>query len=170
VRAARGAGRRASPQPRTWSRTPTCCGPSQGLVSRTHDIRKTEAMLMLRYPEDVLCRGLDREVAWVGLRRLMPSPGRPYTSTRLLQVCLLIGLPLAAVTYAAAYATCYSVARSTRRLDDTAWLPRAAAWFVFVLNLLLQGLSCWAWNRRASRSNPGAFRRERASGHDGIPV
>jgi hypothetical protein len=125
-------------------------------------------MSMTRVFEDFLCWGLDRDSAWIGLRWLRPSPDRPYTSKTLLLVCLFTGLPLAAITYAAAYAACYAVTQSTRLVDDSAWLPRGAAWLVIVVNLLLQGLSYWAWNRRARRTNPGAFRRVRAMG-TGLP-
>src|SRR3954463_1754796 len=104
---------------------------------------------MLRTLEDSLCRSMDRDTAWWGIRRLKPVPRGPYSSRTLLLVCLAIGTPLATIVYGAAYATSLLAASTNPLRDDTDWFLAAAAWASFVLNAVMQGIGCWEWNRRA---------------------
>jgi protein-S-isoprenylcysteine O-methyltransferase Ste14 len=104
---------------------------------------------------NLICRLLDRDSSWWGLSRFKPAPVQPYTSGTLLLICLVTGVPMAAVVYLAWYGFCtwgHSV------FDDSAWLPRSAAWVCFVLNMLIQAVGCWAWNKRCARLAPGVFR------------
>lgn len=121
---------------------------------------------MLKALEDAACRLLDRDGAWWGIRRLKPAPDRPYRSGVLLLVCLAYGLPPAGVVYALGHAVAALASRANPLIDDAGWLPGATAWTAFVLNALGNGLSCWLWNRRAFRLNPGSFRHPGAERRD----
>jgi hypothetical protein len=101
---------------------------------------------------------LDHDATWWGIRRLRPAPDQPYTARTLLLVCLACGLPTSAIVYGAVY---LALKAADPFGHNTSWLPRAAAWSMFVLNGLLQALGCWLWNWRAARLNPAAFRRVR---------
>lgn len=105
---------------------------------------------------NLICRVLDRESSWWGVSRFKPAPVQPYTSGTLLLVCLIQGVPLAAVVYLAWYGACAWGKISLT--DEREWLPRSMAWGFFVLNLLIQAVGCWAWNRRCFRLAPEAFR------------
>jgi hypothetical protein len=96
-----------------------------------------------------MLRTLDHDRSWWGIRHLKPAPGSPYRSTILLRVCLITGIPAAAIVYGAANLALKVLDTFG---DDTNWLPRASAWAVFVLNGFAQSLGCWLWNRR--RRNP----------------
>jgi hypothetical protein len=103
---------------------------------------------------NLICRLMD--LSWGGLNRFKPAPDQPYTSGTLLLVCLVTGVPMAAVVFLASYALC--VWGRPAVFDDSAWLPRSAAWVGFVFNMLIQAVGCWAWNRRCARLAPGALR------------
>lgn len=114
---------------------------------------------MLRGLEDAACGLIERDICWWGMRRHRPRADRPYTSRLLLAVCLAYGLPLAAIVYAQCYAAALLLRTVNPLADDTGWLPRGAAWAAFVLNALLNAITCWLWNRRAARLAPAAARR-----------
>ena len=108
---------------------------------------------------DGLYRTLDSDLSWWGVRRFKPAPDQPYTSRLLLFICLVYGLPAAALAWAGGFAFAGLVHQLNPLADDREWLPAALAWGIFVYNALANGVCCWLWNRRAARLNPTGFRR-----------
>ena len=105
---------------------------------------------------NLFCRILDYDSSWWGIRRFKPAPDQPYSSSTLLLVCLVTGIPMAVLVYLVWYGVCIWGQHSG--FDDTAWLPRSVAWGFFVLNMLIQAVGCWAWNKRCARLAPEVFR------------
>ena len=118
---------------------------------------------MLRRLEDGVCRLMDRDDSWLGVRRLRPATDRPFTALTLLGVCAVWGIPGAVVAYGLFWSLIRAMAPLMPLRDDSTWFPRMAAWFVFVAFAGTQCVGMWAWNRRAWRLDPEAFSRRRAT-------